>query len=156
MAVITSKNLKDTEEFAEKTVAFLAGSPAKKATVLCLYGDLGSGKTTFTQILGRLLGVKETIQSPTFVIMKSYKLPSSPLSTFNFKLLTHIDAYRIENPQEMLNLGFEDMLNNKDNLVVIEWPERIKDILPKDTYDFYFKFVNETTRKIKSDLNFKS
>lgn len=100
------------------------------ATVLALSGDLGAGKTTLTQHFAQLLGVRENIISPTFVIMKSY-----PLQGQKWERIIHIDAYRIENDKEMQVLGFHHLLSDPKNLILIEWPEKIAGLLPENKID---------------------
>ncbi len=114
------------------------------ATVVGLSGDLGSGKTTFVQAVGKILGVKEPIQSPTFVLVKNYKL-----LTTNYKLLIHIDAYRLETGSDIEKLGFNELLNDSANLIFIEWPERIASAMPPNVQKIYFTFVDQTTREIE-------
>ncbi len=97
----------------------------QRAMVIALRGDLGAGKTTFTQALGAALGVEATIQSPTYVIMKRYRI-----SFGRFTSLVHIDAYRFERPEEFAALRPEEFLGDPHALVVIEWPERIEGALP--------------------------
>ena len=139
------KSLEETENFAKEIFQMLeAKKPENGAMILSLYGNLGAGKTTFSQMLGRLLGVKEAMQSPTFLIQKSYETKNKI-----FKKLIHIDAYRIEDSEEMLVLGFEDLVKENDTLVVIEWPERIEKIIPENVFKIYFEFVDENTRKVK-------
>jgi len=116
------------------------------AVIVGLFGDLGSGKTTFTQALGKHLGVKEVITSPTFVIEKIYRLNGQS----NFKNLIHIDAYRLDSGKELTNLGFEEISRDPNNLILIEWPERVADILPPDLIKINFKFVSENEREIVS------
>jgi len=143
----TLSNLKETQSYAEKFLQTL--SPKKDtATVVGLYGELGAGKTTFAQGLARALGVFDTIVSPTFVIMKVYEIrdmrqeiregdvESNHISYLKphisaFKHLIHIDAYRLEKSEEILHLGWKDIIENKENLIVVEWPERIEDIMPE-------------------------
>lgn len=114
------------------------------ATVLALRGDLGSGKTTFTQFLAKELGVKNYVTSPTFVIEKKYKCVEGA----KFETLIHIDCYRLNSSEEMLNLGWKDMVHNHRNLIIIEWPERIESILPENSVKIDFNFVTENTRSI--------
>ena len=97
-----------------------------KAVVVALAGDLGAGKTTFVQALARELGVKETVQSPTYVLMKLY-----PIRYGNFEVLVHIDAYRLEKPEEFSALKPDAFLSDPKNLACIEWPERVSGVLPK-------------------------
>ena len=139
----TSKNLEDTKKLA---ISFLQKlRPAKNgATVVCLSGDLGAGKTAFIKELGVLLGIrKEEITSPTFVIEKIYGINHK-----DFHHLIHIDAYRIEESHELVTLGWNEIVADKKNLICIEWPEKIKDILPKETNNIKFEFINEETRNI--------
>lgn len=131
----------------EKTTA-LAREFAKKlnvsttATVVGLYGDLGSGKTCFMQGVGATLGVSEKMVSPTFVIEKIYKLDG------RFKHLIHIDAYRIEKAEEMLHLGWKEIISDLTNLICIEWPEKIADIMPEEHIKINFTFLDENMRAI--------
>jgi len=124
----------------QKAGKLLAESLKGKA-LICLEGELGSGKTTFIQGLARGLGIKERITSPTFVILKRFKVSK-------IQHLYHIDCYRIKNPQELLDLGFGEILEEKNAVVVIEWADRIREILPKDRLIIKFEFIDEKTRKI--------
>ncbi|MDO8604499.1 MAG: tRNA (adenosine(37)-N6)-threonylcarbamoyltransferase complex ATPase subunit type 1 TsaE, partial [bacterium] len=108
--------------------------------------NLGSGKTTFVQCLAEALGVREHITSPTFVIMKSYKLTAN-----SYKFLVHIDAYRLKNGEELRKLGFEELLHDPTNLILVEWADRVADILPTDCNKLTFEFVDEKTRKVTFD-----
>lgn len=100
-----------------------------QATVVALSGELGAGKTSLTQEIARQFGIKENVNSPTYVIMKKYKIP---LSTYGFRLLIHIDAYRLESEQELEKLGWQEIIAEPENLILIEWPERVKKLIPKD------------------------
>ena len=124
----------------------LKGGAGSTATVLGLSGDLGAGKTTFTQALAGILGVKESVTSPTFVIEKVYDLTEPHL--FGFKKLIHIDAYRLDSGTELLSLGFKELLEDQNNLIIVEWPERVADVLPQGTKILKFTFINETTREV--------
>ena len=110
--------------------------------VICLYGDLGHGKTTFTQGLAKGLGVTRIVNSPTFIIMRSYKLP-------NEKTLYHVDLYRLEHEQEMIDIGLSDLMHNPDTIVVIEWPEKLGKLLPSRRIDVKFVYQNEEKRQIE-------
>ncbi len=105
----------------------------KKATVVALEGNLGAGKTYFAQAFGKVMGVEENMPSPTFVIMKSYKVDWG-----GFRKLIHIDAYRIEKEQELLNLGWEELVGNPENIILIEWPERVPGLIPKEARRIHF------------------
>lgn len=162
---IISKNLKDTEEIAKDFIEKLAVASYEGAIVVGLYGDLGSGKTTFTQDVAKILGIKEDITSPTFVIMKSYPLGQSPKSisqksgndkensllpfSFYLSTLIHIDAYRLDSEKELLSLNWERYLADPRNLILIEWPERVAGILPKNHIKINFKFISENEREIE-------
>src|SRR3989344_6400947 len=117
------------------------------AAIVALTGELGAGKTTFVQALAKELGVADTVQSPTYVLMKSYNLPQGDTLTPGlskvspFKKLVHIDAYRLEKPEEFAALKPETFLNDPHNLVCIEWPERIEGALP--TPDLVLNFSSK-------------
>ena len=107
----------------------------KKAIVIGLEGDLGSGKTTFVQGIAKGLGIKGKITSPTFVIMREYDF------------LYHIDCYRIQS-EDLLELDFKEIIKQPGNIIVIEWAERVKKILPKDTIWMKFEYLGKDKRKI--------
>jgi|SRR3989344_1010719 len=119
-----SKSVEETAQIAKDFASSLDGAH-QRAMVVGLYGDLGSGKTTFMKYLAESFGITETIQSPTFVIEKIYELQNK-----KFRHLIHIDAYRIEKEEEMLNLGWSGIISDPKNLICVEWPERIKGIMP--------------------------
>src|SRR3990167_9254425 len=115
----------------------------RQATIVALQGELGAGKTNFTQEVGKLLGVEENMHSPTFVIMKVYGIDFQ-----GFKKLVHIDAYRLEKESELLHLGWAEIIKEPENLVLIEWPERVSELIPNDAKKISFKHVDENTREI--------
>ncbi len=112
----------DIQKIAQAVLGFLA--TGETATVVTLSGDLGAGKTTLTQAIARELGITENIISPTFVIMKRYELHK--------KNLIHIDAYRLESADELLKLGWAELIADPKNLILIEWPEKVAEIIPKN------------------------
>ena len=112
-------SIAETKKFAEDLAE---KSPAR---LYALVGELGSGKTTFTQFFLRALGIVDSITSPTFVIIKSY-----PLTAQRYTRAYHIDCYRLENPRELLALGFTEIADDQNNIIIIEWAERIKELLP--------------------------
>ena len=114
------------------------------AHVLALSGDLGAGKTAFTKVLGKTLGVAGEITSPTFVIMKSYTIPNHSF----FKTLVHIDAYRIESDDEMRVLGFSELLTDETKLICIEWPEKIQSLIPSDAHTVTITLNMDGTREV--------
>lgn len=110
---------------AEELLASL--SPKEGATLVTLSGELGAGKTAFTKLLAAALGVAEDVTSPTFVLEKIYALPAH---AYGYARLVHIDAYRLKEGRELAALGFEELMKDGGNLVVVEWPERVADMLP--------------------------
>ena len=133
-----SHNLEETQKIANDFVTSLSPRPGlgdsdEGATVVGLYGELGAGKTAFTQAVAKALGVEEKVASPTFVIMKVYELKNYQgvaLISKPFQHLVHIDAYRMDSSDELARIGWKDIISNPKNLVLIEWPERVADIMP--------------------------
>ncbi len=145
----TIKNLEEMEVFARGVAeGILNGGVLEKATIIALYGDLGSGKTTFTKSFISAFGVKQTVTSPTFVIEKVYKLGGRASKLGGFKHIIHIDAYRLSSGEEMKELGWEEISNDPKNIILIEWPEKIGDILPKNVNKINFKFIDENKREV--------
>lgn len=117
-----------------------------QAAVILLYGNLGAGKTTLTQSILKELGIRGRVVSPTFVIMKRYTISNKKHE--QFVSVVHIDAYRIEDPSELIVLGWYDLLGEHDTLIIIEWPERIAPLLPKHTISVTLETISEHTRSI--------
>ena len=146
-------NLQEFQRMATDYAGSLTPLP-NRATVVGLYGDLRAGKTTFVQAVAKALGVSETVNSPTFLILKSYKLSAkSPARTETarsggYKLLHHIDAYRLKSSDELRKLRFEELLADPENLILIEWADKVADLLPKDHTKLHFTFIDDTTRQI--------
>jgi tRNA threonylcarbamoyladenosine biosynthesis protein TsaE len=139
-----SKSLMETAKIASEFLGSI--SMGNSATVVALQGDLGAGKTAFAQEVGKILGVAENMNSPTFVIEKIYSIDFK-----NFKRLIHIDAYRLERDSELLHLGWEEIIKEPENLILIEWPENVRGIIPEDAKRIFFKFIDDTTREISFD-----
>jgi len=117
--------------------ARFAGSlaPKERATLVTLSGELGAGKTTFVQAVAKALGVEDVVTSPTFVLEKVYLIRKLEDSRSNgasllFKRLIHIDAYRLEKGSDLAPLGFDELMRDPLNLVLLEWPERVMGALP--------------------------
>lgn len=148
---ILSQNLSDTKAEAQKFLDLLKskfGSDSEsRAIVVGLSGDLGSGKTTFSQACAEILGVTEVVTSPTFIIEKIYTTKNAVFERF-----IHIDAYRLDDAKELEALGFDDLLKKPKTLIFIEWPEKVQEILPKNTPIIYFKFIDENTRSISYNI----
>lgn len=97
------------------------------ATLVTISGELGAGKTAFTKAIAHVLGIEETVTSPTFVLEKIYQLGSE---TPKWKRLVHIDAYRLETGSDLAPLGFDELMQDAGNLILLEWPEKVADALP--------------------------
>jgi tRNA threonylcarbamoyladenosine biosynthesis protein TsaE len=146
----TTINSRQTQKLGEDFAKNIIKQPlGKTAVVLGLSGNLGGGKTTFLQGFAKGLGVKEKILSPTFVIQKKFQIPNSKFTNFY-----HIDYYRLKNEKDILELGLKEIMENPENIVAIEWPEKIypsgrkKNVLPKNIIKISLKFINENKREI--------
>lgn len=144
MKEIITKTAQETKKIGRDLAAKIAKSKSKdnQALVIGLEGDLGSGKTTFIQGLAQGLGIKEPITSPTFVILKMIELKQGEWNHFY-----HIDCYRISNPEDLLDLDFKEIIN-QPSIVVIEWAERVKEILPQNARWIKFEYLSQNERKI--------
>ena len=129
---VVTKTRKETQD-----LAYRLGEIVKANTLITLSGDLGAGKTTFTQGLARGLGIDKKVTSPTFTIMKEYKgrLP-----------LYHIDAYRLENITQ--DLGFDEYIES-DGVCVIEWANFIEYVLPEELLNIEFTINDDDSRTLK-------
>lgn len=136
---IVSKSREQTQKFALSLLKSI-----KNNKVLAFNGDLGSGKTTFIQGLAKGLGIKDKILSPTFVIFKKYKVSNHK----KIKWFYHFDLYRISSHEEVIDLGFEEIISDKISIVAIEWAEKIEKILPKDALKVKIKYLDKNSRKI--------
>ncbi len=125
---IIVKSVAETQEFAGKFVEKL-----NAGTVVGLYGQLGSGKTTFVQGMAKILGINQLIGSPTFKLISEYQGKT--------KKLYHIDCYRINNISDFLNIGGEDYLYPENAITVIEWADIISAILPENTITVTLKRI---------------
>lgn len=130
---ITTYSEKETIEIAQNLE-----SEKFPNMIICLDGDLGSGKTVFTKGFAHALGIEENITSPTFNIIKEYTIGEMPLY--------HMDVYRLDGNTE--GVGIEEYYN-KGGVVIIEWADTIQDILPKERLDIKFKVIDENSRVLK-------
>jgi tRNA threonylcarbamoyladenosine biosynthesis protein TsaE len=129
----------ETQALGRRLSAFLAAGD-----VVCLWGDLGAGKTCLAQGICRALGVTEPVVSPSFTLVNEYagKFP-----------VAHLDFYRLKGEADLEQIGFDDLFDG-NRIVLIEWPERAANALPKDRLDVHLNWINENQREIKltSDL----
>lgn len=134
--MVISRSAVETQKIAARFAKKLVKMPPKKAgaLVITLQGELGAGKTTFVQSFARALGIKQRPTSPTFLIMRSYKMPFDAARGARVKShrqLLHVDAYRLKNTAELEPLHFKKYIGDPQNIVLVEWPERIRGALPK-------------------------
>ncbi len=135
---------KDISAIAEMVIKHIIKYRNKTgATVVTLSGDLGTGKTALTQAIAEIFGITQKVVSPTFTILKTYIVKKQQ---WNF--LHHIDAYRFEKPEEILKLGWGELIKNSDNLIIVEWPEKISKLLPKDIYMITLSHAPNAKREI--------
>ncbi len=120
------------EEFAAEAEVFARGlrPRADGATLVTLSGELGAGKTAFTKAVAATLGVTDIVNSPTFVLEKIYDLSVG----HTFSKLIHIDAYRLKGGEELAPLKLDELMRDPENLILLEWPERVADALPPATH----------------------
>lgn len=131
-------NLADTQKLANDFANLLNGGE-----IVTLSGDLGAGKTTFTQFLAKALSIKEAVTSPTFTLMNSYigKLK-----------LYHFDMYRIDDIDEIIETGLLEYFGKKDAVCMIEWAENIQKVLPKNIIKIEIEKLDENSRKFKIEM----
>ena len=138
--IFLTKTFKETQKIGK-----ILGEIINSGAVIALAGDLGAGKTTFVKGLAKGLGVKNTITSPTFLLIKKYAVRKARSKIESFY---HIDCYRLENEKKLQCLGIEEIIKDKRAITVIEWPEKIKNLLPKDAIKIKFEWAGENERKI--------
>jgi tRNA threonylcarbamoyladenosine biosynthesis protein TsaE len=139
-----TKTAEETKTIAKEMADSLASLEFPGAKVLCLYGELGSGKTTFVQGLAEGLHIHGRLLSPTFVFMRSYDI--SPALHFH-----HLDLYRLEQVEDLKSISFDELISDSQNIMVIEWADRLKSLLPKKSIDITF-----TTRDKDHEIKIES
>ena len=147
MITYHSLSLKETRKIAEEIIKKIISKPRKRAAVLALSGNLGSGKTVFVKAAIRKLGYAKKVISPTFIIMKRYRSAGG-----RFNNIFHIDGYRLTAGRDLKSLGFSDLLKNSNSIIFIEWAGQVKDILPRRATWIIFqhgKKPNERIIKVK-------
>lgn len=134
--ILTTEN--DTKRYAESLARKLRGGET-----IGLIGDLGAGKTTLTHYLAAALGVQTAVTSPTYAIMQLYATPHAAIKHF-----VHIDAYRLTSAEELAGLGVEEYCRDPHTVTVVEWADRVTDILPPNTIFLHITF-GKTQRTIR-------
>ena len=117
---VISTSFEETQKLGEEI-----GHTLKAGSIVALFGDLGSGKTTLTQGIAKGLGLRQTVISPTFMLIREY--------TLGDKTLYHIDLYRLEKETDLSHIGLSDIFSDKNGIVIIEWAEKIEKLLPERT-----------------------
>jgi len=141
---IVSENPKETQKIAFYFGNFLNNfkKSQKGALVVSLEGELGSGKTEFLKGVAKAFKIKEKIWSPTFILMRCFKLSKK----YQFKNFWHLDLYRLKRTKDLKNLGFFDLVKDRNNLIFIEWGNKMKKLLPKKHLKIKFKIKAEKER----------
>jgi tRNA threonylcarbamoyladenosine biosynthesis protein TsaE len=134
--LVNSNSLLETQNLAKKLA-----KKYREGAVIALSGDLGAGKTSFVQGFAQGLGIKDKIISPTFVVIRQHQIQGS-------ERLFHVDLYRLEGDLNINELGLKELFDDKSNLVLIEWPEKIAKDLPEETIYINFKKLSESEREI--------
>lgn len=135
MKTITSYSLNQTESIAQKLA-----QRVKPGEVICISGELGAGKTSFTQALLKALGVKEKVVSPTYTIMHEYH--GQQIGS-----IYHVDLYRLNSTQEIETIGIRQLVQSRFGLLIIEWPEKIAQQLPKESIRIHIDILDESSRQ---------
>lgn len=133
-----SKSPFETEKFANDF-----SKKTDKGSVICLWGELGAGKTTFVRGFVEGLGLEARVMSPTFTIVRTYRDRNNHVACY------HIDLYRLQGVEDIREIGLDEILDAQDAIVLIEWPERLGNRLPPKRWDIKIETVDETTRNIQ-------
>jgi tRNA threonylcarbamoyladenosine biosynthesis protein TsaE len=144
---IITESAEETKEFGEALAHDVGKRGASVPHIICLYGDLGLGKTTFVQGFAKGLGIPTRLLSPTFIIVRRYQLEEQQ------RFLYHLDLYRIKEAKDMATLGLEEIFTDTNNIVVIEWADRLGALLPKARLDMRFSSGSgEQERRIETSI----
>ena len=141
--IVYSKNVKNTQKIATDLVGKIKSFKVDEAIVVALEGELGAGKTVFVKAFAKALGIKDKIKSPTFVLIKKYKIPKTDGHMY------HLDCYRLRDGKDLMILGIQDFLRESHNIVFIEWSERVKKILPSRHIKVHIDHIDQHTRKLR-------
>jgi len=139
----------ETSQLGEKVAAGIVRDWQQKkpdtSHIFCLYGDLGSGKTTFTQGFAKGLGIFSRVLSPTFLIAKRYSIP------IDDRFFYHLDIYRMESAESLESIGLAELLSDIHSVIIIEWAEKLRSFLPKNRTDITFRVNADGSHQI--DIN---
>ncbi|KKT29710.1 tRNA (adenosine(37)-N6)-threonylcarbamoyltransferase complex ATPase subunit type 1 TsaE [Candidatus Giovannonibacteria bacterium RIFCSPLOWO2_12_FULL_44_25] len=144
---ILTRSAKETKKLGEKLAHEIDRSPTsikRGAIIISLEGELGSGKTTFTQGFAKGLGIKENPRSPTFVIMRIYSVRRK---AYGVRQFIHIDAYRLKSKGFKV-LNWRDFIRDPKNIILVEWGDKIKNILPKNAMRIIFKHIRHHEHRL--------
>lgn len=135
---VISSSAEQTQEIAKKLA-----QKYKSGGVFALIGSLGAGKTTFAQGFAQGLNISQRLISPTFIVMRQYDISGNKEGK-----LYHLDLYRLDQVEQMENLGISEIFQNPKNIILIEWAEKLGKLLPKNTIKIKFKTISENSRQI--------
>ena len=147
---ILTNNSEETKKFAEKLTHEITGP-----CVITLQGDLGAGKTTFTQGFAKGLGITQKILSPTFILLRKYDVNPKILTADHtmkegkLKYFYHVDLYRLTSQRDIEGIGLLEAMRENNSIIVIEWPEKMGSFLPRHRVDLQFTYVDDEKRKIE-------
>lgn len=136
MRQYNSSSEEETKKIAAELAKEISGG------IIALSGKLGTGKTTFVQGFAKGLGIKEKIISPTFILIRQHKIPKTN------RTLYHIDLYRLEKTPRVKELGLEEIWSDPKNIVLIEWADKIEELLPQNTLYIKIERAESDTRSI--------
>lgn len=139
MRTVNIKNEKETRAFG-----LALAKELKPGAIIGLVGDLGTGKTTLTRYIAEGLGILEPIQSPTFTIIREHRSGRLPLF--------HFDVYRLEGPEDMFELGYEDYFFG-EGVTIVEWADKIADLMPEDTRWIYLNYLEPIEKNMAENEN---
>ncbi len=138
--------ISELPDIAKMILAHVGKEKREGALVVTVTGDLGAGKTSLIQAIAKKLQIKETVHSPTFVILKRYLIPKTASLGVRFSNLIHIDAYRLMHEQELSKLGWHELVHDQKNLIFLEWPEKVPGLIPKDAISISLDHKGEARR----------
>lgn len=141
MTTIISRNTIETKKLGGNLAATLKGGE-----VICLYGDLGAGKTVFVQGMMEYFSPGKRVLSPTFIIVRHYLINGQDIKKF-----LHIDLYRMSNAREIEGLEFFELMHKSDTVIAIEWAEKLQNLLPENRIDVRLETLSDQQRSIKID-----